>query len=639
MPFFPSLKSPLATDGVDPTAMEITQAEARAEPGTGLTTVNTDEEDLKQPVVKLDLAAEGAKRSELMQVVWGRHGRLLIFIGICVFMVVYELDNYTFSTYYVYAISSFMQTSQEAALTTASNLTFSLLKPVWSKMSDVWGRGTMYPVALVLALVGMIVAASAKSFEAFAAGTVLRVVGITAFNSLNTIVISDLTSTRLRGFGVNIQFFPTLVLPWCISYMVSAVVSPGGIGWGWGIGIIAIILPFGTAMITAVLLIYERRAKRLEVGDLAKPKPTFSEVVSSMDLLGVAIIIVGCAFILIPLSLASNQPHGYKTPWVIALMVIGGLMLIGLPFFEAHFAAHPFLPMRYLKHRSICLGFLLYFTDYMAAAASHNYLYNWAVIAKNMSIVTATNLSNVNGVMIFTMGIILGAILYKTRHFKWILMGGVALRLLGYGLMFRVRTSHPSTAEIFVVQFIQGIGDGIVQSGGYVAATINVPHRETAQMAALVVTIGMLGQSVGTAICGAIYTGTMREQLSKALGSDATPELISNLYNSITTGVPDWGTPQRAAIAVAVSLTKGSSIGLLLTGGQYNKVTSYFFIAAMAMIIPGIAFALFIPNQTLNDNQNLVEDAGMLGQKMDTVTEIPEQTSSAQRENVESKKA
>ncbi|KAH8892390.1 MFS general substrate transporter [Thozetella sp. PMI_491] len=561
-----------------------------------------DEENQKQPIVTMDVGAEGAKRSELMQEVWGKHGKLLIFVGLGIFMLVYELDNYTFGTYYIYAISDFKMTSREAALTTACNLTFSLLKPVWAKMSDVWGRGPMYPLALIFALVGMAVAASAQGFNAFAAGTIIRIVGTTAFNSLNTIIISDFTSTRARGFGVNFQWFPAIILPWCVSYLISAVVSPGGIGWAWGIGMVAIMFPFGTAMIATLLLVYERRASKIEIEGLEKPKTSVMEIISSMDLMGISIIVFGCAFILIPLSLASNLDDGYRTPWVIALMTLGALMLIGLPFYENTFAAHPFLPMRYLKHKAICMGFILYFTDYMSAAASHIYLYNWAVIAKDMSIVAATNLSYINGVMTFVTGMIFGAVVYKTRRFKWIIVGGLVIRLIGYGVMFRVRTSNPSAAEIFVVQFVQGIGDGIVQSGGYIIATINVPHRETAQMAALIVTIGMLGSSVGSAICGAIYTGTMRQELTKALGDNATPELIENLYNSITTGVPDWGTPQRAAIASA-----------------YDTVTSYFFIAAIVIIIPGFIIGFFIPNQTLNDNQNLVEDHGMFGQKIDGI--------------------
>jgi hypothetical protein len=135
-------------------------------------------------------------------------------------------------------------------------------------------------------------------------------------------------------------------------------------------------------------------------------------------------------------------------------MTLGALMLIGLPFYETRFAASPFMRMRYPNHRAFCMGFLLYFTNYMAAAASTVYLYNWAIIAKNMSIVMATNLSYIKGVMTFLVGMMFGAILFKMRRFKWVIMAGLVIRAVGYGLMFRVRTSNPTTAEVFVIQTI-----------------------------------------------------------------------------------------------------------------------------------------------------------------------------------------
>ncbi|KAH8658191.1 siderochrome-iron transporter [Xylariales sp. PMI_506] len=549
--------------------------------------------------IEVDLGEEGAGRIELMQQVWGKHGWWWVMAGIAVCMLVYELDNTTFGTYYVYAISDFKMTASSAALGAAADLTFSLFKPVWAKTSDVFGRGEMYPAALILIIVGLVTAASATNFNAFAAGTILRVIGITALNSMNTIVIADLTSTRNRGFGVNFQFWPYLFLPWISSYIVEKVVSDGGIGWHWGIGILAIILPFGVMVIGTILMVFQRRAKKLENAVVARPKVTLMAFFSSIDIIGLIILIVSLAFILLPLSLASLQANGYKTPWVIALIVVGGLLLlVGFPIYEQYFAAHPFFPLRYLKHRAIALAFLLYFTDYMAASVSHNYLYNWAVIAENMSIMAATNLSYINGVFTFFTGMLFGLVMWKTRQYKWWIMAGCVIRMIGYGVMFRIRHSDPTMGEIFFVQVLQGLGDGIVQTGGYVASTVNVPHRETAQMAALIVTIGMLGSAVGTAISGAIYTGTMQQELSNALGSLSTPELVSDLFNSITTGVPDWGTAERIAINQA-----------------YNNVTSYFYIAAMVIIAPGFLIVYFLPNQKLNDSQNLIEDHGMFGNK------------------------
>ena len=512
----------------------------------------------------------------------------------------------------MYALSDFNKVSSSSALAVATNLSFSLTKPVWAKFSDIFGRGEMYPVATLFVVIGYILAASANGFSAFAAGTILRAVGLTGINSLNTIIIADTTTARQRGFGVNFQFFPYLVLPWVAAEIIASVVAPGGVGWKWGVGIIGIIFPFCMIPIIAVTFIFARRAKKLEASmkeaaathnatldhasvaavTAANPegtsgskqdKITVLSVASNIDLGGLLIMIISLAFILIPLSLAALQTQGYRTPWVIALIVIGGVgLLAAFPAYEHYVASHPIFPLRYAKHRAIGLAFLLYFTDYMAAAVSHGYLYNWALVAQNLTVVQATDLSFVNGVFTFFAGMIFGFIMWKTRSFKWWLLFGLVVRMIGYGVMFRIRTEHPSLAELIIVQILQGVGDGIVQTGGYIAATINVPHKETAQAVALIVTIGMLGSSVGSAISGAIYTSTFPDELRHYLGDLATPELISDIINSINTNLPAWGTVARTGIADA-----------------FNQVTSYFFIAAMAIMAPSFIIVYFLPNQKL----------------------------------------
>jgi hypothetical protein len=56
---------------------------------------------------------------------------------------------------------------------------------------------------------------------------------------LNDIVISDISTMRWRGFAISASFFPFLITPWISGFIVEDVVSPGGIGWQWGIWMFA----------------------------------------------------------------------------------------------------------------------------------------------------------------------------------------------------------------------------------------------------------------------------------------------------------------------------------------------------------------------------------------------------------------
>lgn len=96
---------------------------------------------------------------------------------------------------------------------------FALWKPFWTKMSDIYGRGEIYPVALALTTIGIVISASAKDFATLAAGALIRVMGTTAINSMNNVIMTDFTTTRQRAFGVSFQFWPFLILPWVSGYM------------------------------------------------------------------------------------------------------------------------------------------------------------------------------------------------------------------------------------------------------------------------------------------------------------------------------------------------------------------------------------------------------------------------------------
>ena len=143
--------------------------------------------------------------------------------------------------------------------------------------------------------------------------------------------------------------------------------------------------------------------------------------------------------------------------------------------------------------------------------------------------------------------------MWYTGRYKWLVMAGCVFRLIGYGIMIRLRGQYNTIGELIVQQLIQGAGSGIVQTCLLIPPQIVVPRAQVAQVLALVFSLSFLGSSIGATIAGAIYTNTMRKALMKALGADATSALVDFLYNSITGELPAWGSADRIAINFAVS--------------------------------------------------------------------------------------
>jgi MFS family permease len=467
-------------------------------------------------------------------------------------MIVYELDNSTVYIYQNYATSSFNKLSLVSSLGTAGSIIYAVIKPTIAKLSNVVGRGETYLFTISCYILGYILCASAKSINTYAAGYVFYSIGQSGTNTMNDIVISDISTARQRGLAIGISFFPFLVMPWVSAFIIDSVVSPNGIGWRWGIGMLAIIMPFCASFIITTLLYFQRKAKK--AGIVITSKLTVYEFCSLIDLGGTILFSGGFAMLLLPLTLASTTTSRWRTPWIDVLIALGGVLLIALPFYEKFVAKHPIIPVYYFKNMSIVTSILLIATDTMGFSCSHTYLYTWSVVAHNFSARSATFYIYTNGVTQCLFGIVAGLIMLKTRRYKWLLMGAVVIRLVGYGVMIRLREANNSTAELFIVQLIQGIGSGIIQTAVVVSAQVSVTHTQMAQITALIICCSFLGGSIGSSISGGIYTSTFKDELRKQLGSGATSTVVDTLFNSIVGVLPDWGSTERIALNVAVRI-------------------------------------------------------------------------------------
>lgn len=76
--------------------------------------------------------------------------------------------------------------------------------------------------------------------------------------------------------------------------------------------------------------------------------------------------IAGFALILLPLNIATRAPDGWKTDYIIAMLVVGVVCLAGFAVWEKFFAKIPYIPFRFLKNRTILGACLLDFFLFMS---------------------------------------------------------------------------------------------------------------------------------------------------------------------------------------------------------------------------------------------------------------------------------
>ncbi|KKK25968.1 siderochrome-iron transporter [Aspergillus ochraceoroseus] len=509
------------------------------------------------------LGAAGVSKIKAVEAVGGRKGRYFMYAGLAMMMVIYELDNSTVGTYRNFATSDFHHLSMLATLNTAASIISAVSKPPIAKLSDVLGRAEAYIITVTFYILSYILCASSKSFSTYAGGYVFYAIGQAGTAILNSTIVSDLSSMRWRGFMYNILYVPFLITPWVSAFIVDSVVN--GIGWRWGIGMFAILMPFCASFIIITLLVFQRRAR--QAGLILNEQLAIYSFCSRIDLGGILILSGGFALILIPITLAATTTSRWSTPWVDALIVLGGLVLLSLFVYEKYISRHPVVPVRYFRTLSVVLSLALGCIDNIGYGATHTYLFIWSMVSHNFSPRDAQFLTYTNGVSQALTGMATGL------------------------LMYRFRRNESSTTELFIVQVVQGLGSGIIETIIIVAAQISVPHAELAQVTSLIMLGTFLGNGIGSSVAGAIYTGQLRQRLRMHLGSGVSESKVDILYNSITGTLPAWGTVERTAVNQA-----------------YSDVMGYITIAALAFSVPIVILSVFLPDKKLGDGHNLVQE-------------------------------
>ncbi|KAE9406915.1 MFS general substrate transporter [Gymnopus androsaceus JB14] len=545
--------------------------------------------------------ATGVAKIEALQKVWGKHGKYILWAGLAMMMIIFELDNSTVYNYQTVAASSFSQLSLLAAISTTVTIVSAVIKPPIAKISDVIGRGETYIITISFYILSYILCASSATIGVYAGGSVFYAVGQSGTQILDQIIISDISNARWRGFAIGISYFPFLITPWVSAFISDSVIN--GIGWRWGIGMFAILMPFCASFIIITLIYYQRKAKRFNV--ISLPKITIYDFCSMIDLGGILLLSGGFAMLLLPICLAATTPSKWKNGGMDAIMAVGAVLLAALAPYEKYVAKNPVVPIRYFGNMTILGSCLLASFDSLGFSATHTYLYAWSIVAHNYSYRDATFLVYVNGVVQCLVGIFAGWIMYRTRRYKYLVCVGVVIRIIGYGIMMRLRGQYNTNAELFIVQCIQGIGSGIIQTIVVVSAQISVSHKELAQISSLVLLTSFLGSAVGEAIAGGIYTNILRSRLAAHLPSGTSSATIDSLYNSITGTLPVWGSSERVAVNAA-----------------YSDVIRYITIVSLVGSMPLMFFALLLPNLKLTDTQNVVDDTDVAGRHVSAEADL-----------------
>jgi hypothetical protein len=159
------------------------------------------------------------------------------------------------------------------------------------------------------------------------------------------------------------------------------------------------------------------------------------------------------------------------------MIIIGGCCFIGFTIYELYVPSNPIILFKLAKNRTVAAGCILQFVLYLSFYIWAPYFYSFIVIANNQSSKAATNITASQGVATAVIGLLAAFIIKLTGVYKWAIISGMILKLIGAGLMLRYSNPDASIVQILFGQLISGAGTGMISIIGQTAVQAMSKHQ------------------------------------------------------------------------------------------------------------------------------------------------------------------
>ncbi|KAJ2654486.1 hypothetical protein IW148_006357 [Coemansia sp. RSA 1199] len=439
---------------------------------------------------------------------WRRFDKILISVGIFFINFITALDSSSTGTIQPRVLSEFNSMTRAGVISTVTYLLIAGMRPVFAKISDVFGHLQGLVLSTSLHTLGFLICALAKNFGTLFGGTVISVLGQAGYGTLVAIIIADILPIHLRASVTAYVSVPNVT-----NYYLGVEVGNGLIDkWHWVYGILCILAVVCSLPAMYSLFHLDKRARMIlreidSTDSNAPKKPMFRrflEVLMELDIPGLVLICGGFISILAPLGMQLNTTYGWGSARVIAPLVIGVVALVFFVYYEYKLAWFPVVPFRLFKIRTFTCAILAATFFYFTSNVTLFYFNPFIQVTREASARTAMLLQL--GSTGYYVGLFLGgwAIQFSKRYRRWAWLGW-AMWQIAVCLMIRSRSGAGTTnAEIAIVQALLGIGSGIAIGCvgiGVQAAVSKVDLSIAITLYGMVAYIGgVLGEGTSTTI-------------------------------------------------------------------------------------------------------------------------------------------
>ena len=371
--------------------------------------------------------------------------RMIVMFGLFLALLLAAMDQTIVAVVLSTIGDKFNALSISTWIATSYLITMTSFQPLYGKLSDIFGRVQVLMVALGIFLIGSVLCGTAQSMIWLIIGRAVTGIGGGGITSMTLVIIGDVTTVKERGRYMGFYF---------VAWGASSVVGPllGGVfadkvSWRW---CFYINLPICVVTVVTALLFLR----------IPTESSTWIEKLKRVDFLGSFIVVTALILILLGLSWGGKD-YAWNSPMVIAVLTIGLALLVIFVVVEIYIPAEPLVNPSLFKNRTVSAVFvssmmtgmvmfgLIYYIPIFFSATYHT-----SAIGSGLRLLPYQ-------VSISIFALLSGQLMTITRHYRTITFVGLAITIVGTGILTLLSVSSKLDKQIGYL-ILPGIGIGLV---------------------------------------------------------------------------------------------------------------------------------------------------------------------------------
>jgi EmrB/QacA subfamily drug resistance transporter len=431
---------------------------------------------------------------------------LLIFSGLMLGMLLAALDATIVATALPTIVGDLGGLDRLSWVVTSYLLAQTVVTPLYGKFGDLFGRKTLFQIAISIFLVGSVMCGMAASIGQLILFRAVQGLGAGGLIVLAQAIIADVVSPRERGryqgyFGA-VFGMATVIGPLLGGFFTD------NLSWRW---VFYVNVPVGIIALLVTSATLPANSRRRHV---------------TIDWAGTALLSAAITALVL-LTTWGGSEYDWLSPPILGLGAGVLVLVAGLIYVERR-AAEPALPLRLFRLRTVCLSCALSFVVGIAMFGATTYLPTFLQVANGASASNSGLLLVPLMIGLIAASMLVGQVVSRTGRYRVFPIVGMAVVTLGMFLLstLGVDSSRLESAGYMVVV---GIGIGLTMQILVVSSQNEAPLEDLGVATSTINFFRSVGGSVGVAVFGSLVSARLSHLLGNASALGMTPEQMRKL--------------------------------------------------------------------------------------------------------------